>query len=191
MSKEIKKIEIKLVKSPIGYNVKKKHILILGAGGVVSSIIIALKKLGAKEISLSNRTKKRAEDLKKIYTDLSIIDWEDMSDPTTFEVCNWGMFINATSIGLKKNEEIKLGYFNDPPDSAYRKNNKGLGLNKLFYDVIYNPPKTNFLSKAKQLGNQIENGKMMFVYQAQLAFEIWHNIKPSIDKKVLQLLDND
>ena len=72
------------------------------------------------------------------------------------------MIINATSLGLK-NEEIKLDYNN-------------IGTNKLFYDVIYNPNKTNFLLKGKQFGNQIENGKMMFIYQAQLAFKIWHNI---------------
>ena len=48
-----------------------------------------------------------------------------------------------------------------------------------------------FLSKAKKFGNQIENGKVMFAYQAQLAFEIWHGIKPTVDKKILKLLDND
>jgi shikimate 5-dehydrogenase len=37
----------------------------LGAGGVVSSIILALKKAGASEIVLSNRTKEKAENLKK------------------------------------------------------------------------------------------------------------------------------
>ena len=31
----------------------------------------------------------------------------------------------------------------------------------------------------------------MFIYQAQLAFEIWHQIKPKIDDKVLGLLKND
>ncbi len=44
----------------INYNVKNKKIFILGAGGVVSSIILVLKKLGASEISLSNRTKEKA-----------------------------------------------------------------------------------------------------------------------------------
>ncbi len=44
-----------------------------------------------------------------------------------------------------------------------------IGTNKLFYDLIYNPSKTNFLTKGKELGNQITNGKMMFIYQAQLA----------------------
>jgi len=44
----------------INYSVKNKKIFILGAGGVVSSIIIALKRLGAAKITLSNRKKKKA-----------------------------------------------------------------------------------------------------------------------------------
>jgi len=47
------------------YDVKDKKIFILGAGGVVSSIILALKKMGVSKIILSNRTKQKAEDLKK------------------------------------------------------------------------------------------------------------------------------
>ena len=59
------------------------------------------------------------------------------------------------------------------------------GTGKLFYDVIYNPVKTDFLLEGEKLGNQIENGKMMFVYQAQLAFNIWHNILPNVHDKLL------
>ena len=33
-------------------------------------------------------------------------------------------------------------------------------MDKLFYDVIYNPAETNFLKiEAKKLGNKTENGK--------------------------------
>ncbi len=91
---------------------------------------------------------------------------------------NWGestsfdVIINATSLGLKKEDQIKLDY-------------SKIGSNKLFYDVIYNPKKTNFLLKGKELGNQIENGKMMFIYQAQLAFKVWHNILPKVNDKLL------
>jgi len=152
----------------INYNVKNKKVFILGAGGVVSSIILALKKMGSSKIILSNRTKEKAEDLKKIYSDLEIIDFGETPD--------FNVIINATSLGLKNHDEIKLDYTD-------------MGSNKLFYDVIYNPRQTKFLSKAKQLGNQIENGKMMFVYQAQQAFTIWHKIMPEIDDETIKLLD--
>ena len=148
----------------INYDLKNKNVFILGAGGVVPSIILALKRLGAAKIILSNRTKEKADDLKKKYTDLEIIDWGKTPD--------FNMIINATSLGLKNDDQIKLNYAD-------------IGKNKLFYDVIYNPSRTKFLSKAKQFGNQAENGKMMFIYQAQLAFKIWHNVLPKIDDRLL------
>tara|TARA_B100000315_G_scaffold146612_1_gene135536 strand:+ start:306 stop:1088 length:783 start_codon:yes stop_codon:yes gene_type:complete len=148
----------------INYNVKNKKIFILGAGGVTPSIILTLKKMGASKIILSNRTKEKAENLKKMHTDLEIIEWGESTD--------FNMIINTTSLGLKSDDEIKLNYAD-------------IGKNKLFYDVIYNPSKTKFLLEGEKLGNKIENGKMMFIYQAQLAFKIWHNILPKIDDKLL------
>ncbi len=150
------------------YDIKGKKIFILGAGGVVPSIILALKKMGAHKIILSNRTKKKAEQLKKTFSNLEIVDWGETPE--------FNMIINATSLGLNKGDEIKLDY-------------AGIGPNKLFYDVVYNPKQTKFLSKAKQFGNQTENGKMMFIYQAHQAFTLWHKVMPKIDEETIKLLD--
>ena len=150
------------------YVIKDKNVFILGAGGVVPSIIIALRKMKAAKIILSNRTKKKAEELKKTFSDLEIVNWG--------ETPKFNIIINATSLGLNKDDEIKLDYAT-------------VGKNKLFYDVIYNPKETKFLSKAKQFDNQIENGKMMFVYQAHQSFTIWHKIMPKIDNETLRILD--
>ena len=152
------------------YDVVNKDILILGAGGVVPSIIFALQKMKISKITVSNRTRKKAENLKSLFKNLNIINWG--------EVSSFDMIINATSIGLNKEEEIKLDY-------------SKIGPNKLFYDVVYNPRETNFLKKAKQYKNNISNGKLMFVYQAHQAFTIWHKIMPKIDDEVINLLDND
>ena len=151
-----------------GYDIKNKKLFILGAGGVVPSIILALRKMGAAKIILSNRTKKKAEEIKKIFSDLEIVDWGETPE--------FNIIINATSLGLNQDDEIKLDY-------------ASLGSNKLFYDVIYNPKQTKFLSKAKKFGNQTENGKMMFIYQAHQAFTIWHKIMPKIDDETIKLLD--
>ena len=119
-----------------GYNIKDKKVFILGAGGVVPSIILALRKMGAAKIILSNRTQSKAEKIKKTFSDLEIVNWG--------EVPEFNMIINATSLGLNKDDEIKLNYAD-------------IGQNKLFYDVIYNPSQTKFLLNAKKFGNQIEN----------------------------------
>ena len=46
------------------FNVKGKKVFILGAGGVVPSIIFALKKMKVNDITLSNRTRKKQKTLK-------------------------------------------------------------------------------------------------------------------------------
>jgi len=153
----------------INYKVKNKKIFVLGSGGVVPSIIIALKKMNVLKIILSNRTKEKAEDLKrKLNNDLEILEWGKTPD--------FDMIVNATSLGLKKDDEIKLDY-------------SKIGSNKLFFDVIYNPDQTKFLSNAKQHGHQIENGRMMFIYQAYQAFGIWHKILPKINDDTIKLLE--
>ena len=55
------------------YNILNKEVLILGAGGVVPSIIFALKKMKVSKIKISNRTKDKAENLKKLFKDIEII----------------------------------------------------------------------------------------------------------------------
>ena len=151
------------------YDIKDKKIFILGAGGVVPSIIIALKKLEASKIFLCNRTKQKALNLKKYFKKLEVVNWGD----TPFES---DVIINATSVGLNENDDLKLDY-------------DKIGGNKFFYDVIYNPSETNFLKSAKKNGNKIENGKKMFIYQAQASFKIWNNFEPKIDNTVMELLN--
>ena len=150
------------------FDVKDKKVFILGAGGVVPSMIYSLKKMKASKIIISNRTKKKADDLKNSFKDINVVDWG--------EIPNFDMIINATSIGLKNEDGIKFDYSAAGPD-------------KFFYDIIYNPKETIFLKRAKLFGNRTENGKMMFIYQALKSFNIWHKIEPIIDESVIKLLD--
>ena len=59
----------------LNFNIEGKKILILGAGGVVPSIIFALRKLNVLQIIISNRTKKKAENLRTQFSDLKIVEW--------------------------------------------------------------------------------------------------------------------
>ena len=153
----------------LNFNMKDKKILILGSGGVVPSIIFALKEMDVLEISISNRTKQKAENLKILFKNLKIVEWGNLSE--------FDIVINATSLGLN-NEKINLNFSN-------------AGKNKLFYDVIYNPTETNFLKEGKELGNKTENGEKMFVYQASEAFKLWHGIEPEVNSETLNILKND
>ena len=134
------------------------------------SIILALKNLNAEKIFISNRTLKNAELLKEKFNFIQIIEWGKIKD------CD--LFINSTSVGLKTDDKLGLDF------NKFKKN-------KIFYDVIYNPPKTNFLLEAEKKGHKIINGRDMFLFQAQKAFNIWHNLTPKIDQKLIEYLNHD
>ena len=153
----------------LDFSIQGKKVLILGAGGVVPSIIFALKNMNAQEIIISNRTKEKAENLRVLFKDIKILEWGNLTD--------FHMIINATSLGLN-NEKINLNFSSS-------------GNDRLFYDVIYNPQETQFLKMGKKLGYRTENGKTMFVYQALEAFKLWHRIEPKVNKDTFKLLYND
>ena len=89
---------------------------------------------------------------------------------------NFDVIINATSVGLKKDDYINIDF-------------KLISKNSFFYDVIYNPRETNFLKTGKNLGGTTLNGKLMFIYQALSAFNIWHGIEPRVSEDIIKLLD--
>ncbi len=152
-----------------------KDVFIIGAGGVTSSIMFSFV-LAANKIYITNRTRKKAEQLKDNYPNsvakkIEIISWGE--NP---KVCD--LVINTTSVGLKNNEHLGI-------DFKVYKDSK----NVLFYDLIYNPNETNFLRDARLRGNKTKNGKMMFLKQALASFEKWTGINPQVDEEVIKLLD--
>ena len=120
--------------------------------------------MNCNEIFVMNRTKEKAEGIRKIFNQIQVKKWGDN--------VNFDLIINTTSIGLK-NDNLNLD----------------LNVtNKMFFDLIYNPIKTPFLEKAEKDGNRIENGLMMFIYQAHQSFVIWNKIIPKIDDEIIKML---
>ena len=159
---------------------RDKNILIIGAGGVTSSVLEALVD-DANKIYITNRTKEKADELKKIG-DISVALLN--REKETIKVIDWGekpktcdIIINTTSVGLTKDENLGLDF-----------EDYGGNKNALFYDLIYNPKETNFLKEARLRGNKTMNGKMMFLQQAQIAFQMWTGISPEVDNEVIKLL---
>ena len=158
-------------------DVKDKSVLIFGAGGVVQSIVFILKTQGVKKIYLSNRTKAKAENIRLDHVNnnnksiIEIIEWESLlEDPPESDI-----IINATSLGLKKDDVIPFNF------EKYEK--------KTFYDIVYNKKEnlpavtdgfqgTIFLASGMGKGNRVRNGAAMLILQAANAFSIWHGFDP-------------
>ena len=151
---------------------KNQEALILGAGGVSSSIILALKKSSIHNITLTNRTYEKSLFIKKKFPDIKIINWSNYKK----ESKNFDIIINATSLGLLGNAEFDTFFEN-------------VKTNLIYIDTIYNPLETKMIKNLKTKNIKTFNGLDMFLYQGQKAFYIWNKINPEIDDTLVNLLE--
>ena len=152
---------------------KNKKVLILGAGGVAPSIILALQKSNILNISLSNRTYEKSLFLKKKFKEINLLKWDDFSQ----KLKDFDIIINATSIGLGQSDEFENDF------SKFKKN-------MVYIDTIYNPAQTKMIKYFKSNQVRTHNGLNMLIYQGQKAFYLWNKINPEIDEELIKLLEH-
>ena len=152
-------------------NVENKKALVIGAGGVSSSIIFALEKSKVKNISIINRTYEKSLFLKKKFQFLNVLEWKSLMQ----EISKFDIIINATSLGLKGGKDFEFNF---------ERTKEGL----IYIDTIYNPLETKALRYLKENKIRTFNGLEMFIYQGQKSFYLWNKINPEIDDKLLDLL---
>ena len=150
-----------------GIEIIGKDVLILGAGGAARPVCVKFALLGAKSITIINRTQKNADELAafveknckcKIYT--------------RREHSRYDVVINTTSVGVEPNT-----------DACPMSDFSFIDKNTAAADMIYNPAETLFLKKMKQSGvRAMTNGLGMLIYQGIVAYEIFTGIK--IDHKI-------
>ena len=151
---------------------KNKKALIIGAGGVAPSIILALVKSKIDNISLVNRTYEKSLFLKRKFNMINVVEWNDFHN----KINDFDIVINATSLGLLDGEEFKF---------KLPKINKKL----IYIDTIYNPPQTKMISNFKSQKIKTFNGLNMFIYQGQKSFYFWNKINPEVDETLIKLLE--
>ena len=153
-------------------NCSNKKTLVIGAGGVSPSVILAIQKSGIRNISITNRTNEKCIFLKKKFNFLNIISWADLKS----EIKNFDIIINATSLGLKNSEDFNFDFSNTKSEVIY-------------IDTIYNPLETKTFKYLKDEGRRVFNGLDMFIYQGQKSFYLWNKINPEIDDELVELLN--
>jgi shikimate dehydrogenase len=145
---------------------------IIGAGGVTSSIILALIQKGVKKIYITNRTFSKLKIFKKKFKKIvHPIKWDDRYK--LFRDVQ--ILINVTSLGMIGQKNLKFDF------SIFHKKISVV-------DIVYNPENTRFLKDASKNGHKTFTGLDMFVYQAQKAFYIWNKKNPKITKDMYKKL---
>lgn len=161
------------------FQVRGKQVILLGAGGAARAIGVALGMDEAREVTIINRTAKKAFDLaaelgKKFPKTIFSVSPLDQ-----IETSHWGLadlLVNATSMGLKGTKLWDLP-LNHLPSHA------------LITDIVYNPLETPLLKKAKKSKFKILPGWGMLLYQGMDSFEIWTKKKPPYEAMKKALLE--
>ncbi|MBT2569118.1 shikimate dehydrogenase [Planococcus sp. ISL-110] len=145
---------------------KASKVLLIGAGGAARGIAFALKRAGFTDVTITNRTFRRAEELaaETRGSAVTLATAEERMNEFT-------VIIQTTSVGLAAGEAL--------PISLERVN-----AGTLVADIIYNPLETPFLKKAEEKKCVTLNGVGMFVYQGAIAFEKWTGVQPDTEKMI-------
>ena len=144
-------------------NLKRKNVIIVGYGGAALAIHYVLKIKGFKNILIFNRSRKKIRfTTKTIFTK----DLRTLND----HLNKAEIIINTT-----------------PTNPINKKNLKNIDTNVILSDIVYSPKETSFLKPFAK--NKKIYGMSMLTQQAALCFRLWFGFKPSIDQKLIDILD--
>jgi shikimate dehydrogenase len=153
-----------------GVDVAGTRVAVIGAGGAARSVIDALGRAGAIEISIVNRTQDRAESAATLAGVASVGIASDIGQAD--------IVVNATSIGMGVSPATATG--NDfPCDPSLLRGNH------VVVDLVYHPLRTSWLSEAADLGARTIDGLGMLIQQAVLQQERWLGVRP--DASVMRI----
>lgn len=152
-----------------GHNLTGKKIVLLGAGGASTSILVQAALDGASEIVVFSRPGKFYDRAVGIIETLNQrtnckVSLHDLADKELLkkELKTSYILINGTSVGMAPDVDNCI-----IPDTSYF--HKDL----VVADVIYNPRETKLLTMAKEAGCNTFNGMYMLLYQGAEAFRLW------------------
>jgi len=151
--------------------------VVLGNGGAALGAIVACQHLGIADIAVTARAFKDdvPRDAWPHGAEFALLGaeplaWVGSSAPTRQKVAAAGLVLQATSAGMKGAEGGAALADALPWDD--------FSPSTVIYDLVYNPPETPVLARARERGLVAEGGLSMLVAQAQLAIRIWLGVLP-------------
>ena len=137
------------------HQLSNKIIGLFGSGGAAVAIGCSLAYEGIKELKIVNRNTKKANDLKKRINSFNKQLKITVFSQYDYDINNCDLIINATSLGLKKNDQVPFDVTKTPSKC-------------IIADIIMQPEETKLLKQAKLIGRPIHYGKNMIESQIDL-----------------------
>lgn len=152
----------RLLEIDAGLEVRGRSALVLGAGGAARAVLHVLTALGAVDIAVAGRTTQRAERLAQLGEGVEVVEWDRRSDLLRVGT----IVVNCTPLGTEGS---------DPLGGAI------LAPGHTVVDLVYSPPRTPLLARARSAGAGAVGGLGMLVHQAAVALQIWTGQEPPLE----------
>lgn len=156
---------VRFLERDLGVTVRGASVLVLGAGGVARSVVEALARAGAASFTLLARDASRAGELESLAGKAAVRIGSLSDEFSTAAAAD--LVVNATPVG-QRNEEPLISVEALRPEAAV-------------VDVVYQPPATRLIERARSRGLRASGGLGMLLHQAALAFEIWTGVEPPME----------
>ena len=144
---------------------------IIGAGGAARSVIDAVARAGAVDVTVLNRSADRAEQAAALAAVASV--------GIVSDVHRADIVVNATSVGMGVDPAAATD--DDLPCDPSL-----LRPDQVVADLIYHPLETAWLRRAGEVGCRIVDGLGMLVHQAALQQRIWLGDDARIDTAAMR-----
>ena len=144
------------------YDVSGKRVIVFGAGGAARAICVALKKLHAGEILVSNRDELKGRQFAKEFS-LSYYPFNERNE------CTGDLLVNATPVGMAPHER----------EMIIQKDS--LGNYKAVLDIVIYPKTTQLLGAAAHAGLITISGAVMALHQAARQFTLYTGQEAPLD----------
>lgn len=152
------------LESDAGIDASGMRVLVLGAGGAARAVVRALDGLGAAELAVAARDVDKGAKLVQLASRASgrALSW----DETSATGSTYDMVVNATPVGTGSGDPL--------PDVEWRPD-------QVVVDLVYDPPSTALVERARARGARAWGGIGMLVHQAAAAFQIWTGQDPPLE----------
>ena len=159
----------------LGFTITAKRILLCGAGGAASGIILPLLKQKPTTLVISNRTVQKAYKLQNQFSSYNNIVVSCNNEDIVGK--NFDLVINATSTSLSgESPFLPKGIF---------------AAGSLAYDLMYGNKQSLFLQFAQEEGARyLSDGLGMLVEQAAESFFLWRGVRPKTKELIKTLKEN-
>ncbi|MFZ1044061.1 MAG: shikimate dehydrogenase [Pseudolabrys sp.] len=148
--------------------------VVLGAGGGARAVVYALVTREVGRIYVINRTKEKAQALRKKFgSAVQVAGW----DETTGLLGDAGLLVNTTTLGM----------VGQPPLDF----NLRCPASMVVADIVYAPLVTGLLASARARGLRSADGLGMLLHQAVRGFELWFGIRPEVTPELRALVEAD